>query len=74
MARMCFIQLHGLDGETVEGAASIYSDGKELSDGQWSVRTAESDVDVIMAQEDMPKHWQEEIKRWGAWSNKNLPI
>jgi hypothetical protein len=73
MAKMLFIQLHGLDGETVEGAASIYSDGKELPDGQLSVRETKSDSNVVMSIKDMPQHWRDEIKRWGLWADENLP-
>jgi hypothetical protein len=65
MAKMLFIQLHGPDGETVEGVASIYSDGEELPEGQLSVRKSNADSDVIMAISDMPQHWQDEINtRW----------
>ena len=73
MAKMLFIQLHGPDGETVEGAASIYSDGKELPEGQLSVRKSKADSDVVMAVSDMPQHWQDEIKRWSLWSDEHLP-
>ncbi len=73
MAKMLFIQLHGLDGETIEGAASIYSDGKELPEGQLSVRKSNADSDVVMPVSDMPQHWQDEIKRWNLWSDQHLP-
>ena len=73
MAKMLFIQLHGPDGETVEGAASIYSDGKELPEGQLSVRRSHSDFDTVMVVSEMPQHWQDEIKRWNLWSDKHLP-
>jgi len=68
-----FIQFMSLDDKTVEGAGTIYSGGSLLPEGQWSVRTAKSNIDVIMTQEEMPTHWQEQIKRWGAWADKNLP-
>ena len=68
MARMCFAQLHGPDGETIEGAASIYSDGEELPIGQWSVLKKDAKESVIMFQNEMPKHWQEELERWDKWS------
>lgn len=72
MASACFIQFHNVDGSKVEAAATIYSDGKELPPGQWSVRRSNSNVNEIIAQEDMPKHWQEELQRWNSWFEKNI--
>jgi hypothetical protein len=72
MARMLFIQLHAVDGETVEGAASIYDNGKELPEGILSVRRANSNATEIIKISDMPQHWQDEIKKWGAWGEENL--
>ena len=72
MGRMLFIQFHSPDGKTVEGAASIYHDGKELPEDTWSVRRSKSDTDEIMKISDMPQHWQDEIKSWAKWSEKNI--
>ena len=67
MAKMCFAQLHGVDGKTVEGTASIYSNREELPPGQWSVRKNGATESIIMKLEDMPQHWQNELKRWSDW-------
>ena len=72
MAKMCYTRLYAPDGETVEATASTYDNGKELSAGQWLVRRANSDINEIMNQDDMPQHWQDQIKRWSAWGEKNL--
>jgi hypothetical protein len=72
MAKILFIQLHGLDGE-VEGTASIYSDSKELPEGQLSVRKSKTDSAEVMVVSDMPQHWQDEINRWNLWSDEHLP-
>ena len=69
---MCYMQFHGPDGKTVEGAGSIYNDGKQLPPGQWSVTKADSDTSVIMTEAEMPEHWQKEIKKWSAWGKDYL--
>lgn len=70
MAKIAFIQFHGADNETVEGAASVYHDGKELGPGLWSVSRTDSDTDEIMNIVDMPDHWQEQLKRWNVFAEK----
>jgi hypothetical protein len=74
MAKTLFIQLRSADDKDVEGAASIYNGKEELPPGQWSVMTSESTESTIMEQEDMPEHWQKQIKMWGEWADRNLPI
>ena len=66
MAKMCYAQLHGVDGETVEATISSYHNREELPSGQWTVCIGSSSP-IIMAQADMPEHWQREIARWSVW-------
>jgi hypothetical protein len=72
MSSLCFIQLLGIDGETIEGTASIYSDGGELPQGKLCVRRSNDTKEVIMNIIDMPQHWQDEIKSWNDWGSKHL--
>ncbi len=70
MGRMLFIRLEGPNGQ-VEAAASIYSDGKELPPGLWSVTHSIGETEV-MSQYEMPDHWREQVKRWGQWAEREL--
>jgi len=74
MPRMLFIRLNAIDDDNVEEArASIYGpDREELPPGRWNVMYDDDRPGEIMDQEEMPYHWQEQIKRWKQWADREL--